>query len=208
MINKCSSVRDLIIVALFLYSVTVSALEHVKINDVSPSVEVPTIANDSIQPIEPIAITPSEAIQNLLQYAMSHDGASYRRGGSEPDKGFDCSGFVRHVFDHVGKIALPHNANAISKMGRAVNTTELAPGDLVFFRRSGKKVKHIGIYLGDNQFIHAASRRTGRVMISKLVDRYWSKHIMFGRRFDLSAQESQKTDHDPLLLQPSNGFGL
>jgi cell wall-associated NlpC family hydrolase len=123
-------------------------------------------------------------IGEVLQYALSHDGKPYRRGGSNPESGFDCSGFVRHVFEHVGGIELPHSANAISKIGRLVTKAELLPGDLVFFRRMKKHIGHVGIYLGEDKFIHASSRRTGRVMVSSLTDRYWAKRFVLARHLE------------------------
>jgi cell wall-associated NlpC family hydrolase len=146
-------------------------------------------ANDATQSGETSGTTTPVAAKNLLQYALSFDGVAYRRGGTREEIGFDCSGFVRHVFDHVESVALPHSANAISKLGKVVSKAELIPGDLVFFRRTKKIITHVGIYLGDNQFVHASSHRTGRVMISKLADRYWAKHFTFGRRLDLPVKE-------------------
>ena len=123
-------------------------------------------------------------VQEVLHYALSQEGTPYRRGGSSPEAGFDCSGFVRHVFDHVSGIVLPHNASALSKIGSPVNMAELLPGDLVFFRRLKKHITHIGIYLGDQKFIHASSTQTGRVMISSLTERYWAKHFALARHLD------------------------
>lgn len=143
---------------------------------------------ESSQPAESANSTTPAVMQDVLQYALSHDGKRYRRGGTSPEGGFDCSGFVRHVFEHVGGIELPHSANALSKMGSAVSKAELLPGDLVFFHRTNhhtkKYISHVGIYLGDNKFIHASSRRTGRVMVSDLNDRYWVKHYVLARHLD------------------------
>lgn len=123
-------------------------------------------------------------MREVLQYALSHEGRSYRRGGVSPASGFDCSGFVLHVFEHVGGGDLPHSASALGKMGRLVDKTELAPGDLVFFHRTKKDISHVGIYLGNNKFIHASSHRTGRVMVSDLNERYWAKHFILARHLE------------------------
>lgn len=69
--------------------------------------------------------TSADNIQAVLLYALSHEGKAYRRGASSPEIGFDCSGFVRHVFDHAAGVALPHNASAISKIGSLVKKAEL-----------------------------------------------------------------------------------
>ena len=153
--------------------------------------------NDAIQINAASAVTPTEPsdlratttstdnIQAVLQYALSHEGKAYRRGASSPEIGFDCSGFVRHVFDHAAGVALTRSASEISKIGSLVNKAELYPGDLVFFRRASKAITHVGIYLGDNQFIHASSHRTGRVMVSNLTDIYWARHYFLARRLDV-----------------------
>ena len=130
-----------------------------------------------------------DGVQNLLQYALSHEGISYRRGGTNPESGFDCSGFVRYVFGHVGGITLPHGAKAISQIGNRIKMTELLPGDLVFFRFMRNSISHVGIYLGNNQFIHASSTRTGSVMVSNLDDGYWAKHFTLARRLDVIAEQ-------------------
>ena len=111
---------------------------------------------------------PPDATQSLLQLALDQIGVSYRRGGISPETGFDCSGFVRYVFDQAVGVMLPHSARAISEAGKHIKLTELHPGDLVFFHFKHRTVSHVGIYLGNNQFIHDASNRTGGVRISNL----------------------------------------
>ncbi len=123
--------------------------------------------------------------QNLLLYALSLNGAHYKFGGLSEDTGFDCSGFVSHVFQQVG-LALPHNARAISHAGEQITRTELKPGDLVFFNTLRRAFSHVGIYLGDNRFIHASSSTRGDVMISNLTEKYWSKRFDGARRLALS----------------------
>lgn len=123
-----------------------------------------------------------EVLQNLLQYARSNEGVAYQQGGTSPESGFDCSGFVRNVYDHVAGIMLPHGSKAMSMLGDKIKTAELLPGDLVFFRFMNHTISHVGIYLGNNQFIHASSTATGSVMISNLNDNYWRKHFTLARR--------------------------
>ncbi len=123
-----------------------------------------------------------DSVKNLLGYALSQAGASYRMGGTNPGTGFDCSGFVRYVFDHVEGLSLPHSSKAMSLIGSRIKLADLKPGDLVFFRIVRHRISHVGIYLGNNQFIHAASTRTGSVMISDLTEGYWAKHLSLARR--------------------------
>ena len=132
-----------------------------------------------------------DAIDNLLSYALSYKGTPYRSGGTDPVTGFDCSGFVRYVFDHAEGIALPHNSSDISQIGKQVDLAELHPGDLVFFYLTSKTVSHVGIYLGNEQFIHAASNRSGSVVVSNLKENYWGKHFMTARRIETPIAKKQ-----------------
>ena len=96
----------------------------------------------------------------LALYALSLEGTPYKYGGSSPDTGFDCSGFVGHVFKQsMGKL-LPRSSAEISRIGSQLKVNELMPGDLVFYNTLRKRNSHVGIYLGEGQFIHSPS--TGR----------------------------------------------
>lgn len=119
---------------------------------------------------------------DLLMYSLSLVGVQYKYGGKSPETGLDCSGFVSHVFRHVASLALPHNAYAISLIGKKIAPQELQPGDLVFFNTLRKSFSHVGIYLGDNRFIHAASSSTGKVEIDDLRNNYWQAHFNGARR--------------------------
>ncbi len=136
-----------------------------------------------------LANTLPGAIQNLLNYAVSYEGASYVRGGTNPDKGFDCSGFVRYVFDRTEGIELPHSAKALSQIGSRIKMAEILPGDLVFFRTLRNRISHVGIYLGNGEFIHASSTQSGSVMISNLKDRYWVRHFSLARRLEVPEEK-------------------
>lgn len=105
----------------------------------------------------------------------------YRRGGREPSTGFDCSGFVRYVFQHGLNTELPASSAAQFLTGLKVDRSELREGDLVFFRTAGKRVSHVGIYLGDGSFIHAPSSGK-RVSVSQLTETYWAKRFAGAKR--------------------------
>ncbi|MFA6015399.1 MAG: C40 family peptidase [Gallionellaceae bacterium] len=181
--NKCQIARNM------LFALTVFSIGSASAVELDSLVITETLESAMPQNIpgenESSELTERAGIQNILQYALSHEGKPYRRGSSSPEIGFDCSGFVRHVFEQIGGLSLPHNAQAISKIGTLVSKAELIPGDIVFFHRAKKAITHVGIYMGDNQFIHASSRQTGRVMVSNLSDRYWVKHYSLARRLEL-----------------------
>lgn len=119
---------------------------------------------------------------DIPMYAVSLVGTPYRLGGSDPQQGLDCSGFVNHVFRRTAGLQLPRESQAISQVGLELDPAELQPGDLVFFNTLDRPFSHVGIYLGDNRFVHAASSRSGGVMLSSLSDRYWSLRFEGARR--------------------------
>ena len=118
---------------------------------------------------------------DVTSYAKSLIGTPYHYGGQSPRTGFDCSGFVRHVYMHTRGIELPRSASNISRVGTRIRGDELQPGDLVFFSTQGYPFSHVGIYIGDAKFIHSPS--TGkRVQIVDMSMRYWQAHYNGARR--------------------------
>ncbi len=115
-------------------------------------------------------------------YAVSLVGSPYRLGGTAPETGLDCSGFVGHVFRQTTGIRLPRDSQAISESTQPLSASELQPGDLVFFNTLNRAFSHVGIYLGNDRFVHATSSRTGAVMVSRLGDRYWRERFDGARR--------------------------
>jgi len=111
----------------------------------------------------------SDLAQEIIATAKQYIGVPYVYGGSTP-KGFDCSGYVKYVFNLHG-MTLPRSSKQQWSVGTSVAKANLKPGDLVFFQTSGNGVSHSGIYIGDGQFIHASSSRG--VMISALNTSYW-----------------------------------
>jgi cell wall-associated NlpC family hydrolase len=121
------------------------------------------------------------SVQQMLGNALDLIGIRYRRGGTSPATGFDCSGFVNHVFRESLGLQLPHNARQISQEGEVVDKTELQPGDLVFFNTMRRAFSHVGIYLGDNKFVHAP-RSGGAVRVEDMNESYWKKRFNGARR--------------------------
>lgn len=122
--------------------------------------------------------------EDIPAYSQSLIGTPYKYGGTSPDSGFDCSGFVGDVFRHTADINLPRRTNEISRIGNAIKVEELRSGDLVFFNTLKKKFSHVGIYLGDGQFIHAPSTG-GKVRIENMRTAYWKKNYDGARRINL-----------------------
>jgi NlpC/P60 family len=119
--------------------------------------------------------------RDIAQFALGLIGVEYRWGGNTPERGLDCSGLIHYVFQQVTGVALPRTARELSRVGESVALSELQAGDLVFFNTRRFAFSHVGLYLGDNHFIHAPSR--GReVEITTLSSDYWQKHFNGARR--------------------------
>ena len=120
-------------------------------------------------------------MEELTEYALSLSGTPYKYGGTSPDSGFDCSGFVGHVYrQKLGK-SLPRSSREISRIGVALKPDALRPGDLVFYNTLNKSYSHVGIYLGDEQFIHSPSSGKS-VSIVNMKETYWRKRYNGARR--------------------------
>lgn len=126
----------------------------------------------------------SEIRRQVVAYAKKLIGVKYVYGGNTPGSGFDCSGFVKYVFDHFD-IDLNRIAADQAKQGKWVAKSKLIPGDMVFFDTNGghNHINHVGIYIGEGKFIHASSgRTTKRVVISDITSGFYSTHYMTARR--------------------------
>lgn len=123
---------------------------------------------------------PDRSSNSLIRTAMSCRGTHYRRGGTSRN-GFDCSGFTRYVFAKYG-VSLPHSSAAQASKGTPVAKSDLKPGDLVFFQTYRRGISHVGIYIGNGSFVHAASRRSGGVRVDSLNSSYYGPRYRGARR--------------------------
>lgn len=141
------------------------------------------------RPSTDLGITTREA---MVGEALNHLGIRYRYGGKSPDEGFDCSGLVSYVaFQSMG-LTLPRSAADIAARGQQIELSELVAGDLVFFNTMGRKYSHVGIYVGDDRFIHSPSAG-GVVRVEDMKMAYWSKRYNGARRLDTPALTAMKS---------------
>ncbi|MBN3762854.1 C40 family peptidase [Burkholderia sp. Ac-20365] len=123
--------------------------------------------------------------------ALNMIGVRYRWGGDTPDSGLDCSGFVRYVFQDTLGMALPRRAEEMSRVGEKVRVSDLKPGDLVFFNTMRRTFSHVGIYIGDNKFVHSPS--TGStIRVDDMDDGYWEKRFTGARRIESTVPQQQE----------------
>lgn len=126
----------------------------------------------------------SEKVEEIMIRALSLTGVGYKYGGRSPETGFDCSGFVQYVFKHAAQISLPPSARTISELGDTVKREDLQPGDLVFFNTLKSAFSHVGIYVGNNQFIHAP-RAGAKVRVESMEERYWRTRYNGAKRMEV-----------------------
>ncbi|WP_061239923.1 C40 family peptidase [Ectopseudomonas composti] len=121
---------------------------------------------------------------SLLDLGRSLIGTRYRYGGTSVQSGFDCSGFVGYLFRKEVGLELPRSTRELIKLDAPkVARADLEPGDLILFNDRGRgRVSHAGIYLGDDQFIHSSSSRSGGVRIDSLDDSYWNRSYLQAKR--------------------------
>lgn len=136
----------------------------------------------------------------LAMTAMTLIGAHYKYGGNSPETGIDCSGLVRYVFKEAWGTSLPRTSLELSKVGQEVSQDELQPGDLVFYNTMRRKYSHVGIYLGDNKFIHApAAGKTVRIDNMEL--RYWKTRFNGARRIASPSEKKRFDSEKERILQ-------
>ena len=141
----------------------------------SDDLEIYLSDNGFINKISKVSQNVGNKASDLVLNAMGFLGVPYRRGGSD-DNGFDCSGFVRAMYENTLGLVLPHNAKAQAAATQTIDKAELQPGDLVFFNTLRKTFSHVGIYVGEGRFIHSP-RSGGEVRIENMSDSYWRKRF-------------------------------
>jgi len=114
--------------------------------------------------------------QDIVIQAIAMLDRGYTYGGKKLHTGFDCSGLVTFVYRESAGIALKGSATQMAEATRSIDASQAHPGDLVFFNTLGPSFSHVGIYIGDGKFIHAANERTG-VKSERLNHAYWSKRF-------------------------------
>jgi murein DD-endopeptidase len=155
-----------------------------------PSLE--PLACDSRQPARDHKATCLNCSEQSLAVAHGFLGLPYRSGGASPETGFDCSGFVQHVFHSSCRLQLPRTVQEQFVIGTETRKDELQRGDLVFFRR-GRANWHVGIYTGNGQFIHSPNQRQ-TIQVSSLDSPYYKRYYIGARRLtrDILPQLAQQ----------------
>ena len=155
--------------ATFTLASWLSLLQH-------PAVELPRLVVHEAQ-----MVVSQPPVQKVIAKALGLLGTKYKRGGSDPAQGIDCSRLVRLAYSTIG-IELPQSAATQIQVGEEIARDQIQPGDLVFFRNTYKRgISHVGIALGDDLFVHAASYKHG-VIVSSLQNSYFRPRFAGARR--------------------------
>lgn len=123
----------------------------------------------------------TDVAQDVILQGLKLVGVRYRMGGNDESSGLDCSGFVRLVFKDSLGTSLPRTAREMSEVGERIDVSQLKPGDLVFFNTMRRTFSHVGIYLGDNHFMHAP-RAGSEVRVESMESSYWTRRFNGARR--------------------------
>ncbi len=117
----------------------------------------------------------------VVDTALALRGVPFRTGGTTPQQGFDCSGFVRYVFQRSSGFELPRTARGMAGVGEPVSRSDLSAGDLVFFNTQGHRYSHVGIYVSEGRFVHSPSPGKA-VSVVDMNEKYWAQRFTGARR--------------------------
>jgi cell wall-associated NlpC family hydrolase len=131
--------------------------------------------------IEQVRATVADRTSELVVTAMGFLGVPYRRGGNDADTGFDCSGFVRSMYERTVGLVLPRLAKDQAAATQPIDKQELKPGDLVFFNTMKRAFSHVGIYVGEGKFIHSP-KPGAQVRVEDMHQAYWERRFDGARR--------------------------
>jgi len=132
----------------------------------------------------------SNKASELVVNAMGFLGVPYKRGGNTVETGFDCSGFVRAIFEQSIGLILPRRAEQQAAATQNIEKSELKPGDLVFFNTMRRTFSHVGIYVGEGRFIHSP-KPGAEVRVENMSASYWASRFDGARRVQTTAPAAE-----------------
>lgn len=153
-----------------------------------------------ISQIQQVRQTVRDKASDLVVNAMGFLGVPYRRGGNNAETGFDCSGFVKAMYEQTIGLMLPRRANEQAAATQKIEKAELQPGDLVFFNTMKRAFSHVGIYVGEGKFIHSP-RPGAQVRVDDMRTNYWQHRFDGARRVQAgqAAQAAQAMQTTPAV---------
>jgi cell wall-associated NlpC family hydrolase len=153
--------------------------------------------NGLLTKLEQVRHNVTNGASELVLTAMGFLGVPYRRGGNNADSGFDCSGFVKAMYEKTVGLVLPRRAEQQAAATSTIDKNDLQPGDLVFFNTMKRAFSHVGIYVGDGKFIHSP-KPGAQVRVEDMGRGYWQRH------FDGARRVLSLAPAEPAPAQPSS----
>lgn len=182
-------------ISVLLVALLISLSAHAEPSLSNDETTLPVVDKSVLTRISQVRQSVSEKAANLVATSLGFIGVPYRRGGESAESGFDCSGFVRAVYEQTLGLVLPRRAEQQASSTETVTRAELQPGDLVFFNTMRRAFSHVGIYVGDGKFIHAP-KPGAEVRVESLAVSYWSQRFNGARRvLDESAAIASERTH-------------
>ncbi len=145
-----------------------------------------------LQRLDEVRSTVSDRASDLVVTAMGFLGVPYRRGGNSVETGFDCSGFVRAMYEQTIGLVLPRRANEQAAATQTIDKQDLQPGDLVFFNTMKRAFSHVGIYVGNGKFIHSP-KPGAEVRVEDMGVNYWARRFDGARRVSMAVVDAPPT---------------
>jgi cell wall-associated NlpC family hydrolase len=152
--------------------------------------------------IDQVGKTVRMKASELVVNAMGFLGVPYKRGGNSAETGFDCSGFVRAIYEQSVGLLLPRKAEQQAAATERIEKTELQPGDLVFFNTMRRAFSHVGIYVGDGKFIHSP-KPGAEVRVENMGLNYWSSRFDGARRVAAGGGNTAYPAAPQAVIQPA-----
>ena len=165
------------LMAIFLFATQVMAGPAAPTDDIERIL----IEKGLLARIDQVRQNASEKASELVFTALGFLGVPYRRGGNTAETGFDCSGFVKAMYEQTVGLILPRRAEQQAATTQKIERSELQPGDLVFFNTMRRAFSHVGIYVGEGKFIHSP-KPGAEVRVEDMGMPYWSRRFDGARR--------------------------
>lgn len=139
--------------------------------------------------IQQVRHSVNQKASELVVHAIGFLGVPYQRGGNTAETGFDCSGFVKAIYEQTIGLVLPRRAEQQAAATQNIEQKDLVPGDLVFFNTMRRAFSHVGIYIGDGKFIHSP-KPGSEVRVESLAAAYWNRRFDGARRVNTSQDDA------------------
>ena len=189
------NVPALILVALSLFGAPARAANAIANDDMEKLL----VDKGLFSHIDQVRQSVGNKASELVVNAMGFLGVPYKRGGNNIETGFDCSGFVRAIYEQSIGLILPRRAEQQAAATQNIDKSDLQPGDLVFFNTMRRAFSHVGIYVGDGKFIHSP-KPGSEVRVESMGIAYWN------RRFDGARRVAPKADESSAALQDAQTY--